>query len=110
MPGRDERWGAWGALSRPPIKEVPMGRLDGKVALISGGAKGQGAVEAKMFVREGASVVFGDILDQDGKRVEGEIRASGGAATYVHLDVTREADWRPPWPPRSRPTESSACS
>jgi cyclopentanol dehydrogenase len=47
-----------------------------------------------MFVREGASVVFGDILDDEGKRVEGEIRASGGAATYVHLDVTREADWR----------------
>ena len=47
-----------------------------------------------MFVREGASVVFGDILDDEGKRVEAEIRASGGAATYVHLDVTREADWR----------------
>jgi cyclopentanol dehydrogenase len=71
-----------------------MGRLDGKVALISGGAKGQGAVEGKMFALEGASVVLGDILDEAGKKVEAEIRAAGGAATYVHLDVTREADWR----------------
>jgi cyclopentanol dehydrogenase len=71
-----------------------MGRLDGKVALISGGAKGQGAVEGKMFAREGAKVVLGDILDEAGKKVEAEIRAAGGAATYAHLDVTREADWR----------------
>jgi cyclopentanol dehydrogenase len=71
-----------------------MGRLDGKVALISGGARGQGAVEARMFVREGATVVFGDVLDTDGTKVEAEIRALGGQATYVHLDVTREADWR----------------
>src|SRR5262245_60024907 len=75
-------------------KEASMGRLDGKVALISGGAKGQGATEARMVVREGARVVFGDILDDDGKKVEAEIRASGGDATYVHLDVTREADWQ----------------
>src|SRR5207245_10084484 len=71
-----------------------MGRLDGKVALISGGARGQGAVEGRMFVREGAAVVLGDILDDDGKKVEAEIRASGGRATYVHLNVTRETDWR----------------
>jgi cyclopentanol dehydrogenase len=71
-----------------------MGRLDGKVALISGGARGQGAVEGRMFVREGASVVLGDVLDDEGKKVEAEIRASGGKATYVHLNVTREADWR----------------
>ncbi len=71
-----------------------MGRLDGKVALISGGAKGQGAAETRLFVREGAKVVFGDILDDDGKKVEAEIRTAGGEATYVHLNVTREADWR----------------
>ncbi len=71
-----------------------MARLEGKVALISGGAKGQGAAEARLFVREGASVVFGDIQDDDGKKVESEIRAAGGEATYVHLNVTREADWR----------------
>jgi cyclopentanol dehydrogenase len=71
-----------------------MGRLDGKVALISGGARGQGATEARLFVREGAKVVFGDILDEAGKKVEAEIRATGGEATYVHLDVTNEASWR----------------
>ncbi|PON15475.1 cyclopentanol dehydrogenase [Candidatus Entotheonella serta] len=70
-----------------------MGRLDGKVALISGGARGQGAAEAKTFVQEGAQVVFGDILDEAGAQVEAEIRASGGEAVYVHLDVTSEADW-----------------
>ena len=72
-----------------------MTRLAGKVALISGGARGQGAAETRLFVREGAAVVFGDVLDDEGKKVEAEIRANGGRATYVHLDVTREADWRP---------------
>ena len=71
-----------------------MGRLDGKVVLISGGARGQGAVEGRMFVRKGAAVVLGDVLDDQGKKVEAEIRANGGKATYVHLDVTREDDWR----------------
>jgi NAD(P)-dependent dehydrogenase (short-subunit alcohol dehydrogenase family) len=71
-----------------------MGRLNGKVALISGGARGQGAAETRLFVREGASVVFGDIQDDDGKKVESEIRTAGGDATYVHLNVTREADWQ----------------
>jgi 3alpha(or 20beta)-hydroxysteroid dehydrogenase len=47
-----------------------MGRLDGKVALISGGARGQGATEARLFAQEGASVVFGDLLDEAGKQVE----------------------------------------
>ena len=71
-----------------------MGRLDGKVALISGGARGQGATEAQLFCREGARVVLGDILDDDGRQVEAAIRAAGGEATYVHLNVTSEADWR----------------
>ena len=70
-----------------------MGRLDNKVVLISGGARGQGAFEAKMFTREGAKVVFGDILDEEGKGVEREIIGMGGQATYVHLDVTKEEDW-----------------
>lgn len=70
-----------------------MGKLDGKVALISGGARGQGAAEAETFAREGARVVFGDIRDDDGRKVEAAIRASGGEVTYVHLDVTSEADW-----------------
>jgi len=71
-----------------------MGKLDGKVALISGGARGQGAAEARTFVREGARVVFGDVRDADGKEVQEEIDAAGGDAVYVHLDVTSEADWR----------------
>jgi cyclopentanol dehydrogenase len=70
-----------------------MGKLDGKVALISGGARGQGAAEAETFAREGARVVFGDIRDDEGRKVEAAIRAAGGEATYVHLDVTSEADW-----------------
>jgi cyclopentanol dehydrogenase len=70
-----------------------MGRLDGKVVLISGGARGQGATEAKMMANEGAKVVFGDILDDEGKKVEAEIAELGLEATYVHLDVTTEADW-----------------
>jgi 3alpha(or 20beta)-hydroxysteroid dehydrogenase len=71
-----------------------MGKLDGKVALISGGARGQGAAEAETFVREGARVVFGDVRDDEGKTVEAAIRARGGDAVYVHLDVTSEADWQ----------------
>ena len=71
-----------------------MGRLDGKVALISGGARGQGATEAKLLASEGAKVVFGDILDDEGKKTEAEIRELGGEATYYHLDVTVEENWR----------------
>ncbi len=71
-----------------------MGRLDGKVALISGGARGQGATEGRMMAQEGAKVVLGDILDEQGHAVEAEIRAAGGAATYVHLNVTSESDWQ----------------
>jgi 3alpha(or 20beta)-hydroxysteroid dehydrogenase len=71
-----------------------MGKLDGKVALISGGARGQGAAEAETFAREGAKVVFGDILDAQGQKVETAIRAAGDEAVYVHLDVANEMDWQ----------------
>ena len=71
-----------------------MGKLDGKVALISGGARGQGAAEAETFVKEGARVVFGDLRDTEGQKVEAAIRARGGEAVYVHLDVTSETDWQ----------------
>jgi NAD(P)-dependent dehydrogenase (short-subunit alcohol dehydrogenase family) len=69
-------------------------RLHGKVALISGGARGMGAAEARLFAREGAQVVVGDILEAEGKAVEADIAAKGGQAAFVRLDVTREADWR----------------
>jgi NAD(P)-dependent dehydrogenase (short-subunit alcohol dehydrogenase family) len=71
-----------------------MPRLEGKVALISGGARGQGAVEARMFAEEGASVVIGDILDDQGRQTEAELQELGYQVTYVHLDVTNESDWQ----------------
>ena len=69
-------------------------RLENKVALISGGARGMGEVEAKLFAREGAKVVIGDVLDEDGKRTEAEINELGGDCVFVHLDVTDEEQWR----------------
>src|SRR5215469_15265918 len=68
-------------------------RLEGKVALISGGARGMGAEAGRLFTKEGAKVVLGDVLEAGGKiRVE-EIRAAGAEATFVRLDVTSESDW-----------------
>ena len=69
-------------------------RLSGKVALISGGARGMGAVEAEMFAREGASVVVGDVLEAEGQKTVESIEAAGGAAVFLRLDVTSEDDWR----------------
>lgn len=70
-----------------------MGRLDGKVALISGAARGQGEAEARLFAREGASVVAGDIRTELGEQVVAEIVAAGGEAVFTPLDVSSEADW-----------------
>src|SRR5262245_38835481 len=67
-----------------------MGRLDGKVAIITGGARGQGAAEGRLFAAEGARVVLADILDEEGSKTAAEI---GDAARYVHLDVTDEVGW-----------------
>jgi NAD(P)-dependent dehydrogenase (short-subunit alcohol dehydrogenase family) len=69
-------------------------RLAGKVALISGGARGMGAAEARLFTREGARVVIGDVLESEGRAVETEVRAAGGECVFVRLDVTRESDWQ----------------
>jgi 3(or 17)beta-hydroxysteroid dehydrogenase len=70
-----------------------MNRLDGKVALISGAARGIGGETAMRMAEAGARVVVGDLLDEAGEQTVAAIRAAGGQAEYVHLDVTREADW-----------------
>jgi 3alpha(or 20beta)-hydroxysteroid dehydrogenase len=67
-----------------------MGRLDGKVALISGAARGQGAAEARLFCAEGAHVMLGDVLDDDGELIAKEL---GECAAYRHHDVTSEDGW-----------------
>ena len=69
-------------------------RLENKVALISGGARGMGAEEARLFATEGAKVVIGDILENEGHRTEAEINEAGGECLYIRLDVTSEDDWR----------------
>jgi cyclopentanol dehydrogenase len=70
-----------------------MGRLAGKVALISGAARGQGEAEARLFAQEGASVVLGDVRAELGEQVAREINASGGKALFTELDVSSESDW-----------------
>jgi NAD(P)-dependent dehydrogenase (short-subunit alcohol dehydrogenase family) len=66
-------------------------RLDGKVALITGGASGMGASEAEIFAREGAKVVVADVLEAEGRKVAGGLGKSG---LFVRLDVTSEAGWQ----------------
>jgi NAD(P)-dependent dehydrogenase (short-subunit alcohol dehydrogenase family) len=69
-------------------------RMQGKVALISGGARGQGAAMAALFAREGANVVIGDILDEAGKETAALLAAQGaGDVRYTHLDVTSSSGW-----------------
>ncbi|NKQ51782.1 glucose 1-dehydrogenase [Amycolatopsis sp. K13G38] len=67
-----------------------MGRVEGKVAVITGGARGMGASHARLLVAEGARVVIGDILDDEGEKLAAEL---GDAARYIHLDVTRPDQW-----------------
>ena len=68
-------------------------RLENKVAFVSGGARGMGAAEARLFAQEGAKVVIGDVLDDDGHQTEAAINELGGECLYVHLDVKSEDSW-----------------
>jgi len=68
-------------------------RLEGKVAIISGGARGMGAAEAKLFAREGAKVIICDVLEDEGRQTEAEINEVGGDAVFVKLDVTSQDEW-----------------
>jgi 3alpha(or 20beta)-hydroxysteroid dehydrogenase len=68
-----------------------MGSLDGKVAIVTGAARGQGAAAARLFVAQGARVVIGDVLDDLGKELADSL---GEAALYRHLDVSSEDDWK----------------
>ncbi len=70
------------------------GRLDGKVALISGGASGIGAAHAQVFAAEGAQIVIGDIQAAKGREVAAGVNNNGGEAVFVHLDVSNENDWQ----------------
>ena len=68
-------------------------RLEGKVAIITGGANGMGAEECRIFAREGAKVVITDIVEEEGRKLEAEIAESGGDAVFMKLDVTSESNW-----------------
>jgi len=68
-------------------------RLEGKVAIITGGAHGMGAEEARLFAREGAKVAIADIREDDARKVEAEISEAGGEAMVIMLDVTQEDQW-----------------
>src|SRR5438045_4216290 len=68
-----------------------MGRLDGKIAIITGAARGQGEQHVRLFVAEGAKVVFGDVLDDLGEKVAADL---GDNAIYLHHDVRSEDEWQ----------------
>ncbi|PKB71641.1 MAG: cyclopentanol dehydrogenase [SAR202 cluster bacterium Io17-Chloro-G6] len=69
-------------------------RLENKVAMISGGARGMGAVEARLFAQEGAKVIIGDRLEDEGRKVEAAINETGGECMFVLLDVASEDAWQ----------------
>jgi NAD(P)-dependent dehydrogenase (short-subunit alcohol dehydrogenase family) len=68
-------------------------RLQGKVALVSGGARGLGAAIVELFAQEGAQVIFGDLRDEEGEALERQLRDQGNEVIYTHLDVTAAEDW-----------------
>jgi 3(or 17)beta-hydroxysteroid dehydrogenase len=70
-----------------------MNRLDGKVALISGAARGIGAETARLMIEAGAKVAVGDVLEERGQQTARALESADGEAIYTRLDVTREEDW-----------------
>ena len=68
-------------------------RLENKIALISGGARGIGAAITRIFAQEGAKLVIGDVLEEEGRRTAEEVTTGGGECFFVRLDVTSEPDW-----------------
>ncbi|SIT45666.1 3-alpha-(or 20-beta)-hydroxysteroid dehydrogenase [Paraburkholderia piptadeniae] len=86
MSSHNEMFDSSGKVARV----MNMARFDGKVILISGGARGQGAAEARQLVKEGAQVVIGDVLEEQGRML---VRELGDAATFVLHDVTSPVDW-----------------
>ncbi len=72
---------------------VMAGRMEGKVALISGGARGQGEAHGRLLAEEGAQVLLGDIRDQEGAEAVEAMQADGLDVAYTRLDVTSRADW-----------------
>ncbi len=69
------------------------GRLEGKVAIVTGGGAGMGAAECRLFAREGAAVVIADLYEEGGRAVEEQIRSEGSTADFVQMDVTSEEEW-----------------
>ena len=69
-------------------------RLQDKVAIVTGGGHGMGEAEARLFAREGAKVVVADVLPDIGEAVAADIRAGGGHAVFVKIDVTSETEWQ----------------
>ena len=72
-----------------------MNRVDGKVALVTGGARGIGGETAKLLAKAGAKVVITDLLERDGEAMADVINEAGGVACFFRHDVTSETEWAP---------------